>query len=378
MFFAIPFGEFLLPQLIDWTADFTIAALRLTGIPVYREANSFVIPSGHWSVVEACSGIRYLIASMVVGTLYAYLTYRSRTRRLVFIAASIVVPLVANWLRAYMIVMIGHLSDNKLATGVDHIIYGWLFFGVVMALLFWVASFWRQDDQPEATAEDLAKRPATTAPTGSVILALVLALIVIAVWKPALAMLNRQSDAPVLLSPVAPANGWAVAPNIVADWSPEITKPAAELQQAFLKDGMYVGMYVAYYRGHASEGKLVSSGNTLVRSSSQRWLEVGVSQREVGIGDAKVPLTLTEFRYAGDRLLVTKWYVVDGLVTTNDTVAALRSGWQRLMGRGDDGAIVIAYTRVDAGAVSPIDKLDAFATQMAESITRALAAVVKP
>ena len=62
MFFAIPFGEFLMPQLIDWTADFTIAALRLTGIPVYREANSFVIPSGHWSVVEACSGIRYLIA----------------------------------------------------------------------------------------------------------------------------------------------------------------------------------------------------------------------------------------------------------------------------------------------------------------------------
>ena len=53
-----------------------------------------------------------------------------------FIAASIVVPIVANWLRAYMIVMIGHLSNNKYAVGVDHLIYGWVFFGVVMMLLF--------------------------------------------------------------------------------------------------------------------------------------------------------------------------------------------------------------------------------------------------
>jgi exosortase len=56
LFFAIPFGEFLMPTLIDRTADVTIAALRLTGVPVYREGNFFTIPSGRWSVVEACSG----------------------------------------------------------------------------------------------------------------------------------------------------------------------------------------------------------------------------------------------------------------------------------------------------------------------------------
>ena len=67
LFFAVPFGEFLVPTLIEWTADFTVAALAASGIPVYREANNFVIPSGRWSVVEACSGIRYLIASVMLG-----------------------------------------------------------------------------------------------------------------------------------------------------------------------------------------------------------------------------------------------------------------------------------------------------------------------
>ena len=142
--FAVPAGEFLLPTMIDWTADFTVWALQVSGVPVYREANHFVIPSGAWSVVEACSGLRYLIASLMIGVVYSAVSYRSRWRKLAFLAASIVVPLVANWLRAYLIVMIGHLSDNTLAVGVDHIIYGWVFFGIVMALLFWVGSFWAE------------------------------------------------------------------------------------------------------------------------------------------------------------------------------------------------------------------------------------------
>src|SRR5206468_6688395 len=115
---------------------------------VFREGNYFTIPSGSWSVVEACSGVRYLIASFMVGTLYAYLSYRSTARRAAFIAASLVVPIVANWLRAYMIVMLGHLTNNRLAVGADHLVYGWIFFGIVMALLFWIGSRWRQDEDP--------------------------------------------------------------------------------------------------------------------------------------------------------------------------------------------------------------------------------------
>ena len=133
---------------MNWTADFTVAAIKASGVPVYREGNNLLIPSGRWSIVEACSGIRYLIASLMVGSLYAYLSYRSPVRRVLFIAASFIVPIIANWLRAYMIVMLGHLSNNTIAVGVDHLIYGWVFFGIVMALLFWVGSRWREDDIP--------------------------------------------------------------------------------------------------------------------------------------------------------------------------------------------------------------------------------------
>ncbi|MDE2615048.1 MAG: exosortase A, partial [Burkholderiales bacterium] len=150
LFFCVPVGEFLTPVMIDRTADFTVAAIRASGIPVYREGNQFVIPSGNWSVVEACSGVRYLIASFMVGTLFAYLNFRSLRRRLAFVAVALVVPVVANWLRAYMIVMLGHLSGNRLAVGADHLVYGWVFFGIVILAMFMIGA--RFAESPDAAA----------------------------------------------------------------------------------------------------------------------------------------------------------------------------------------------------------------------------------
>ena len=71
LIFAVPMGEELIPYMMDFTADFTVSALQFTGIPVYHEGTFFEIPSGRWSVVEGCSGVRYLIASVTLGCLYA-------------------------------------------------------------------------------------------------------------------------------------------------------------------------------------------------------------------------------------------------------------------------------------------------------------------
>jgi exosortase len=66
LFFAVPFGDFVVPVLMDWTADFTVMALRATVCPPRGEVVCDSL--GNWSVVEACS-VSHLIASLVVGTL---------------------------------------------------------------------------------------------------------------------------------------------------------------------------------------------------------------------------------------------------------------------------------------------------------------------
>lgn len=85
LYLMVPVGEAqLLPYLMAFTADFTIALLRLCGFSVYREGLHFTLVSGQWSVVEACSGIRYLISSITLGIIYAYITYTNNYKRAFF------------------------------------------------------------------------------------------------------------------------------------------------------------------------------------------------------------------------------------------------------------------------------------------------------
>ena len=144
LFFAVPAGSSLIPMLQDFTAWFTVSGLHLTGIPAVLEGRRIYISSGVWEVAEACSGLRYLISSIALGTLFAYLIYKSWIRRFLFVAASIVVPIVANGVRAYSIVLLAHRVNHNLAVGVDHIIYGWIFFAFIMLLLFILGFRWHE------------------------------------------------------------------------------------------------------------------------------------------------------------------------------------------------------------------------------------------
>ena len=108
--------------------------LDFLGVPVLLEGRFITVPSGKWEVAEACSGIRYVTASLAVGFLFAGLVYKSWPRRVAFFIASAVVPVLANAVRVFGIILLAYLSGNRIAVGVDHILYGWLFFTIVMAL----------------------------------------------------------------------------------------------------------------------------------------------------------------------------------------------------------------------------------------------------
>ena len=351
LFFAVPAGEFLMPKLMEWTADFTVMALRLTGIPVYREGQNFNIPSGSWSVVEACSGVRYLIASLVVGTLYAYLTYRSTMRRWIFVGFSILVPVIANWARAYMIVMIGHLSGNKLAVGVDHLIYGWLFFGVVILLMFWTGARWRED-APLAVepGRSVSWSSGTAATPGEFLLVAVMVVVAAMVW-PLAEQLIERSDAAALPALSAPASGggWSAGEGPLTTWRPQFKNPPAQLHERWTQGDARVGVYVGYYRNQSADQKLVSSDNDLVKSNSQReWIRVGGGTRRLDVAGQLVDARTAQLKGPGDeRLLVWYWYWVDGRLTSSDALAKAYTALSRLMGRGDDSAVVIVYARND-------------------------------
>jgi len=350
LFFMVPLGEFLMPQLMNWTADVTVFSLRGFGVPVYREGLSFIIPSGSWSVIEACSGIRYLIASFMVGTLFAYLNFRSTRRRLVFGLVSLLVPVAANWVRAVMIVMLGHLSNNRLAAGVDHIIYGWVFFGIVVMLMFFIGSRWSEAPAAPVAPQPRAgeRAPATWVPW--LVAASVVGLLALpraAAWD----LQNRSVAAPQLVMPSLPGVPWATDAQPLH--RPVFEGPKAEASAVYGSGESAVTVHVAYYRQQTYGHKLVNSQNMLVKSDDPDWHLTASGRRELMVGGLPVELRSAELRQGalndarGRRLQVRQIYWVDGRFTSNDTWAGLLGVVGGLSGRGDDAAAITFYLAGD-------------------------------
>jgi len=351
MFFCVPVGEFMLPTLMHWTANFTVWGLQLSGIPVYREGQQFIIPSGSWSVVEACSGVRYLIASFMVGTLFAYLNYRSWQRRLAFCVVAVLVPIVANWVRAYLIVMIGHLSGNRLAVGVDHIIYGWMFFGVVILIMYMVGARWAEPQVPAPTAP----APREFADARAVAPLVMGCAAAVLLWSPQAALwaIDRgESAADVQLQLPNLQGGWLAGDEPLSDWKPEFENPSAESMRTYARGDQRVGLYVGYYRHQDYERKLVSSENVLVNSTNKGWVQMAQGSRALRpVGGEPVEVATAELRgstHLGDaseqRLTVWKLYWIGGTLTSNDIEAKWLAARNRLLGRGDDSAAIVVFT----------------------------------
>lgn len=346
---AVPFGDIFIEPLIKFTADFTVAALQVTGMPVWREGANFVIPSGNWSVVTACSGVRYLIASFTLGCLYAYLTYKSPIRRFLFIVLSMLVPIVANGIRAYIIVMIGHLSGMKLAVGVDHLIYGWLFFGLVMIMMFWLGSFWREDIEPALqNGRGEPSDSATGAQTESrfeqpwLIVAALIVIASLAIW-PWYANHVRQMETAQAAALSSFTSDWPQGEPFT-DWQPHFLPANAELRRFYRSGEHNVGINILYYRNQNPRSMLISSTNQIVAEDDQHWKRLNSSMHTETVSGQDMQLRETVIEGSSGRFLVWAWYWVGGRMTANDYYGKLLQAKDKLVMSGDDSAAIMLFT----------------------------------
>jgi len=390
LFFAVPVGEFLTPIMMSYTADATVTALRWSGIPVYREGLQFALPTGRWSVVEACSGLRYLIASLALGVLYAYLQFRTLRYRLMFVALAIVVPIVANWIRAYGIVLLGHLSDMRLAAGADHLIYGWIFFGIVMAILFWIGSLWRE---PAAGTESAHRSNAAAQATGAsspnaeraigdgatplparpvlgpaVLAGAVLAIVVAAAWRPVAAALLDATQ-PV---DAAAALQEAVARFPAADdfgFEPRFMNATAELHARRRVDDTAVGVHAFYYARQHETGEMIHERNRPVPADANLWPIVWRGTHSAPWGKVGVYVL---GGYGREQRLVWHWYAVGGVQTASAYRAKAATAWSLALGHGDHSLAVVLATPLHADAARTRDEAMRAAAQRLRTMAQAL------
>jgi len=159
LYFSIPVGDFLIPYLQFITADISVFLIQVLGIPVFRDGMYIQIPNGNFLVAEACSGIRFLISTTTMGVLFAYLNFTKLYKQITFVTICIMVAIVGNGLRAFLMILIGHLSNMKAAVGFDHLVYGWVFFSIITVILFFVGNYMADKDEEKPDGKLISHLP---------------------------------------------------------------------------------------------------------------------------------------------------------------------------------------------------------------------------
>jgi len=378
LIFAVPMGEGLVPYLVEFTADFTVALVQLTGIPIYREGTFFQLPTGNWSVVEACSGVRYLIASVTLGFLYAYLTYQSTYRRILFVLASIIVPIIANGLRAFMIVMIGHFSDMQLATGVDHLVYGWVFFGIVIAIMFFIGSFWREDEKPASVVSDVDGNRIVVGVKSKQFVLVSVALLLSVTLLPIKAYTNNvEVDGGHIVVQTPISDQWKQTDQLLSDWEPHYNKMDASIVRNYILDGASVDLFIGYYIAQREGAQLVTSANVLTEEKDQ-WQNVGASSIDLELREGRASVPLAHLKDGNKEILVAYFYYLDGQIITNDYVAKLTEAKTHFFGDDQSASIIAVSSAFNENREQTISNLQAFIHDMEKSIFQSIHEAGRP
>ncbi|WP_129125882.1 exosortase A [Geomonas oryzae] len=138
LFFMIPapsqlIAALTLPlQLIVTKASVTLASLF--GVPIYHEGNVIHLPTGAFEVVQACSGLRSIMALLTLGAVVSYMTLRSTFLRVTLFALAVPIAILVNILRVFVLVTVFHYAGVDLSVGGAHTTLGIAVFVAALGL----------------------------------------------------------------------------------------------------------------------------------------------------------------------------------------------------------------------------------------------------
>ena len=351
LYFGVPFGAFLIEPLQGVTAEFVVSALRFSGIPVYLDGLFIHVANGSFEVAAACSGTRFLISTVALASLGANLFYRSVRRRVLFLALAVVVPIIANGMRAYGIVMLAHLSNFRWGVGEDHVTMGLIFMSMVtLALLFFGMSMREQGaGEPSGKTSDRSAAGGGRAVGPTRLLGFAVVAVLVAAAAPGYGHVVEQRVTAVItpqLSAPPGAGPWLALESADKRWYPAFVAPDAEVFRTYAAGDRRVDFYFAFYSHQRQGAEVVNFRNRFV--DDRTWKRAGSGKAQAIVDGVAVAADTTRILSTSGGRVVWSWYWVDDTYTGNAYLAKLLELKARLFGGNPSaGVFAVATDYVD-------------------------------
>ena len=368
--FAIPIWFPLSPILQDLTADAVFWIIRVMEIPALRIENMIVLPAGKLSIEEACSGLRYFLAALTLGSLYGYLNYVTFRARLFVLLVAAGAAVLANMLRVFIVVYLAYKTDMQHPLVHDHLYLGWYLFGGLVVVLLTIDARLHRNRLPGSnrTADTAATKqvPCNKGKSQIMVSVLVVALLVsagpgIIFWLSEQPQLDSN---PVKIEFPSATVEWPYMEADEDSWTPLYRGAIAHKMAFHDKNNRAIHLYLGVYPSQMQGEELINDLNRI--SDDKIWRIIYQREKVYNVNGQQVLEQLLE-KNDGTQRLVWYWYRVAGQNTVNKYQAKMLQVLGIVKGMQQASVIAIA-SKIDGEPEDTRKILGKFVKTMASSI----------
>jgi exosortase D (VPLPA-CTERM-specific) len=323
----------------------------------YREGNVIDLGFTKLQVVDACSGLRYLIPLAVLSLLLAYLAKAAWWKRIALVLSAVPISILVNSLRIVSMALLYPIWGPAVAKGFFHSFSGWLIFvasfGILSAEMWVLRMIRKSSSEPAVRAQAQTRLPGNNAPQISQ-----------GFFEPQLAVAVLLLASTLVLSygiefreKVPVAKSFNRFPVRVDEWIGRRESIEQKIVDALeLSDylvinfhnwaGETVNFYVAYYESQR-KGQSIHSPESCLPGGGWDFGRSGMATVPLHNHDpAVISVNRAFLQKSGYRQLCYFWFPMRGRVLTHLHQLKLYNFWDALTRHRTDGALVRLTTPV--------------------------------
>ncbi|MFZ2397692.1 MAG: VPLPA-CTERM-specific exosortase XrtD [Smithella sp.] len=352
------------------SSEIGVKMIQLLGMSAYREGNIIDLGFTQLQVVDACSGLRYLIPLFLMGVLVAYFYRAALWKRLIIAFSAIPLSIITNSLRISLTAILYPSLGPAAAEGFFHDFSGWAIFMISLAVLLaeiWVLrkilprpgeGFIRMkkaaDSNEKVESENLEKHdlvPETK--KAGIIFAQPQFIVGVAILVATIALHSFIDfrEKPPVSRPVSQF------PLVVGEWEGKrqfLDQQFIDVLQFsdytsidYAKQGSPpVNIYVAYYESQR-KGRMIHSPETCLPGSGWIFNQAGTMTIPLsGKNSSSITVMRAIMEKSGSRQLVYFWFNQRGRILTNAYQMKIYNFWDALVKKRTDGALIRIITPV--------------------------------
>lgn len=393
---AIPLPMFFYVDLSSrlqlWSSSLGVGCLQLVGVMAFREGNVIDLGPVQLQVVEACSGIRYLLPLTSLALLCAYLFKDRMWKRVVLVLSSIPISILINGFRIGTIGVLVELYGKGAAEGFYHLFEGWVIFMASFGLLIMEVALlgrlgasvpwkpWSERLTWRNQEADTSCEVGLKSPRGSILSPGPAYLCSVALFAPFMilsTMFMDREEIPPLRAPFVDfpmqINGWRGEPfPLEQQYIDTLRFDDYVLADYLLDTQHHVNFYAVYYRSQR-KGQSAHSPQSCLPGGG--WEIASLTQAELPASEpAMQPFKANRavIQKGDQKQIVLYWFKQRDRNLTNEYLVKFYLLWDAFARQRTDGALVRLASLVGPGeSESTVDqRLQEFAVAAGRELTR--------